>query len=133
MAARCSLALALPLLRQHPEERTVTARYVSLIIAALFPAMAFTAEPLVVANGTNLPTAGYPAHKCSIPGAKPDKPFRNDEYTVRAYNAEVERYNRALTDFRDCMATYVDNANNDIKRIQDAATKAMDDFRSHQQ
>jgi hypothetical protein len=103
------------------------------VLLAVIPALVFAAEPAPVANGTNLPASGYPAHKCAVPGPRPDKPFRNDEFTIRAYNADVERYNRALTDFRDCMATYVDNANNDIKRIQDAANKAMTDFRSLQQ
>jgi hypothetical protein len=104
-----------------------------LFAIALFPALACAAEPAPVAGGTNLPATGYPAHKCAAPSSKPEKPIRNDEYSVRAYNADVERYNRALTDFRDCMSAYVDNANNDIRRIQEAANKAMSDFRSVQQ
>ncbi len=97
---------------------------------AMVPALALAADPAPVSNGTNLPATGYPAHKCALPPARPEKPFRNDEFSARAYNADVERYNRALTEFRDCMSTYVDNANNDIKRIQEAAKKALDDFRS---
>jgi len=99
-------------------------------LVAVIPALVFAAEPLPVANGTNLPATGYPTHKCAMPPPRPEKPFRTDEYSARAYNADVERYNRALTEFRDCMSTYVDNANNDIKRIQEAAKKALDDFRS---
>jgi hypothetical protein len=100
-----------------------------LFAIALFPALACAAEPAPVASGTNLPASGYPAHKCAAPPPRPEKPFRNDEYSIRAYNADVERYNRALTDYRDCMSNYVDNANNDIRRIQEAAKKALDDFR----
>jgi hypothetical protein len=99
----------------------------------LLPALACAATAALVAGGTNLPAAGYPSYKCAAPVAKPDKPFRNDEYSVRSYNTDVERYNRQLTEYRDCMSTYVDNANNDIKRIQEAAKKALDDFRSLQQ
>jgi hypothetical protein len=91
-------------------------------------ALAATMAP--VEGGTNLPAPGYPDHKCSAPPYKPEKPFRNDEYSTRSYTAEVERYNRQLKDYRDCMADYVDNANNDIKRIQGAAQKALDEFRS---
>ncbi len=98
----------------------------------LLPALACAATA-VLQGGTNLPATGYPSYKCAAPVAKPDKPFRNDEYSVRSYNTDVERYNRQLTEYRDCMSTYVDNANNDIKRIQEAAKKALDDFRSVQQ
>ena len=40
-----------------------------------------------------------------------------------------EGRNRQMKEFRDCMADYVDRANNDIKRIQEAAQRALDDFR----
>jgi hypothetical protein len=100
---------------------------------AIFMALASTAADAPPLNGTNLPATGYPAHKCSAPTSRPEKPFRNDEYSTRSYNTEVERYNRALTEFRDCMSNYVDNANNDIRRIQEAAKKALDDFRNFQQ
>ena len=110
--------------------RSAAAWSARTILVAVIPALVFAAEPAPVANGTNLPSSGYPTHKCAMPPARPEKPFRTDEYSARAYNADVERYNRALTDFRDCMSTYVDNANNDIKRIQEAAKKALDDFRS---
>lgn len=96
----------------------------------LLLALASTATLAIVEDGTNLPAPGYPDHKCAAPSSNPDKPFRNDEYTVRSYNADVERYNRQMKEYGDCMADYVDNANNDIKRIQEAAKKALDEFRS---
>ena len=97
---------------------------------ALCTALVSGAADAPATNGTNLPATGYPPYKCSTPPSRPEKPFRTDEYSTRSYNDEVARYNRALTDYRDCMSTYVDNANNDIRRIQEAAKKALDDFRS---
>lgn len=99
-------------------------------LVALLPALALAAADATVSGGSNLPATGYPSYKCSAPPSKPEKPFRNDDYSTRSYNDEVARYNRTLTDYRDCMSAYVDNANNDIRRIQDAAKKALDDFRS---
>jgi hypothetical protein len=105
-------------------------RVIVPMLLSLACTCALTAAPPTTPSvgGTNLPTPGYPEHKCAAPMNQPDRPFRNDEYSTRSYTSEVERYNRQVKEFRDCMADYVDKANNDIRRIQEAAQRALDDF-----
>lgn len=62
----------------------------------------------------------YPEPDCDAPYSKPNRPYSNDEWAIDQYNREVERYNREMREFRECGVEYVDNANNDIRRIQEA-------------
>ena len=73
---------------------------ISVILLALF-AKAFA----LVIGGSNLGIMGYPSPSCYL--------YSRDEYSVRSYI--------------DCINEYVENANNDIKRIKEAAQDAVSD------
>lgn len=49
----------------------------------------------------------------------PSAPYSRDEYSFNRYRDEVKRYVKAAEE-------YVDNANNDIRQIQDAKSEAID-------
>ncbi len=89
----------------------------ALIIALLV--MSSSAFAMVF-GGSNLGIMGYPKHSCS----KPYKPF---EFTSQF---EVDNYNRQLAMYIGCIKEYVENANNDIERIQEAAKSAIDEAKS---
>ena len=74
----------------------------------------------LIFGGTNLGFMGYPEHECM----QPYKPFEfTDQFQVDQYNRDFERY-------IDCIKEYVENADNDIKRIQEAAEAAIDEAKS---
>jgi len=63
-----------------------------------------------VVGGSNFELDEYPSPNCT----KPTKPFDlSDQMEVDDYNADVETYIA-------CVREYVENGNNDIKRIQEA-------------
>lgn len=64
----------------------------------------------VVFGGSNLPVFGYSKPSCYL-YSSPSK-------------YDVERY-------IDCINEYVENANNDIKRIREAAEEAVNDAKSN--
>lgn len=84
-----------------------------------------------VVGGSNLPSfLGYPSHDCDEP-TKPYKPYQfSDQWEIDQYNEDVEQYNNELDEFVDCIREYLDNANNDIKRIQEKAQEAVNDLES---
>jgi len=41
---------------------------------------------------------------------------------------EVESYNTALNQYRQCITEYIENNDNDIKRIQEKVNEAIDEF-----
>lgn len=70
----------------------------------------------VVFGGSNLGLFGYPEAKCY----KPTRPYDlSDEYAVNRYNSDLREYKRCLTE-------YVENANNDMKRIREAVEEALE-------
>lgn len=74
----------------------------------------------IVLGGSNLSFVGYPEHACY----KPYKPYQfHDEYEIDSYRYEVETY-------INCINEYVENSNNDIQRIQEAAQSALDEANS---
>ncbi|MBC8520016.1 MAG: hypothetical protein H8D24_06395 [Gammaproteobacteria bacterium] len=80
-----------------------------------------------VLGGSNLGIFGYPSHSCSVP-SKPYKPYSfTSEHEVSSYNSSVKIYNINVDAYIDCINTYVENANNDIQRIRDAANDAVSD------
>ena len=84
-----------------------------------------------VYGGSNLPVFGYPSHDCSQPYSKPYKPYSfNSQWEVDQYNREVRQYNDELEEYFSCIKEYVDNANSDLKRIQDAAQDAINEANS---
>ncbi|MCA3562444.1 MAG: hypothetical protein IOC82_15585 [Aestuariivirga sp.] len=81
---------------------------VSLVLAS------GTANALVF-GGSNLGVLGYPKHTCSAPS----KPYDlSDEYAVNRYNSDLDYY-------IDCIKAYVENAKNDIERINESANDAI--------
>lgn len=78
-----------------------------------------TANALVL-GGSNFDLLGYPKHECY----KPYKPYEFvDEYQYQSYVNEAELY-------FDCIREYVENAERDIERIQDAAKEAIAEAKS---
>lgn len=78
-------------------------------------------------GGSNLGYSGYPPHDCNKP-IKPSKPYSfNSQWEIDSYNSEVESYNSQLQYYISCVEEYTDNANNDMKRIQEKVQEAIDE------
>ncbi len=74
----------------------------------------------IVFGGSNLGMFGYSSHDCS----KPYRPYQfNSQYEVDDYNNEVNYY-------INCIEEYLDNAKNDILRIQNKMNDAIDEANS---
>jgi len=70
-----------------------------------------TSASAYVVGGSNLDFLGYPKPECM----KPTKPYDlSNEYAVMDYNSDIKQYIQ-------CVKTYIENADNDIERIQEAA------------
>ena len=79
-----------------------------------------------VIGGSNLGFLGYEEHSCTKP-TPPYKPFSLDnQWEIERYNLGVDSYNRELEIFYDCITEYIENAENDIKRIREAINEAID-------
>ncbi|HDL6893856.1 TPA: hypothetical protein PXM15_000946 [Yersinia enterocolitica] len=76
----------------------------------LLPMLSFAA----VFGGSNLGFQGYPEFSDS----PPLPPFNADEYSMNSYRMEVDRYVSKAKE-------YVENSNNDIKRINEANEEAI--------
>ncbi|NVJ64743.1 MAG: hypothetical protein HWD84_11025 [Flavobacteriaceae bacterium] len=88
-----------------------------------FPALA------MVFGGSNFTLGSYPKNTCYPPTSKPFKPYQfNNQFEIDSYNVQVKRYNAELEDYSNCIDEYIENANNDIKRIQEAAQQAINEF-----
>jgi len=73
-----------------------------------------------VSGGSNLGASRYQSAYCN----KPYKPFDfTSQWEVDSYNSDAKRY-------IDCIKTYVENANSDIKRIQEKANEAINEANS---
>lgn len=83
-----------------------------------------------VFGGSNLGFSGYNDHSCSKP-MKPYKPYSfNSQWEIDNYNMEVENYNYQWRSYISCIEEYLENANNDIKRIQEKQQEAIDEAQS---
>lgn len=103
----------------------ITAVIISIIL--LFP---LSSTQAIVFGGSNLGIFGYSDHECTPP-SKPYKPYSfSSQYQIDAYNAEVEQYNSKMRRYRDCIIEYVENAENDIKRVVEKANEAIDQLNS---
>ena len=71
----------------------------------------------LVLGGTNLGIMGYPKHRCYVP---PQPPRGADEWTIRRFNTDVEVFNA-------CARDYIENANNDVKRINEAVEDLVEE------
>jgi hypothetical protein len=97
-------------------------KFRGFVVAAIFGAAAASTAGAVVFGGSNLGVFGYPEDRC----AKPIVPYSGaSEYAVRQYNLDVEMFNT-------CAKRYIENANADIERINEAvdklARKAKSDY-----
>lgn len=73
----------------------------------------------IVIGGSNLGMFGYPKADCD----KPERPYDlSDSYAV-------DRYNQDVREFRRCLTEYVENADNDIRRIKEAVDDALSSAR----
>jgi hypothetical protein len=75
-----------------------------------------------------VPATAYPDPQCTKPDLGLIKPPQlgdatDDTYNtrVRAYNFHIKEFNQASEAYRACIHAYVDNANREVKRIQDQA------------
>jgi len=69
-----------------------------------------------VLGPSNLSMFGYPESTC----LKPFKPYNfTSQYDIDLYNIQVREYN-------DCISWYIKGCINDIKRIKEAAKKAVE-------
>jgi hypothetical protein len=85
----------------------------------------------VVFGGSNLGPFGYPSHQCNPPYSKPIEPYQfESQWEVDSYNLEVERYNQELEGFIECVREYIENADNDVRRIQEKTDEAIRDAQS---
>lgn len=79
----------------------------------------------IVIGGTNLGVFGYPDHSCRKPH-KPIKPYSlNSRWEVDSYNRQVDSYNFELQRYIACMKEYLENASNDMKRIEEKMEEAI--------
>ena len=71
--------------------------------------------------------SNYPEPHCIKPQVSLVRPIAlNDQFgSVGQYNAQVAKFNRDFKAYSACMHAYVDKANMDVKRIQEAAAADM--------
>lgn len=94
---------------------TDTRRWVTWVLIAAGLVVSGAAGAIVL-GGSNLGVMGYPDHRCR----KPYRPSQfSEESEVYSYNNEVDRFVR-------CIREYVENADNDIQRIQEKGQAAID-------
>ena len=83
----------------------------SLLIFLMAPTMSFAA----VYGGSNLGFGGYP----EFTEVAPTPPYTHDQYAWESYRQEVEDYTRKAKQ-------YVEDADSDIKRVQEAQQYAIE-------
>ena len=85
----------------------------------------------IVIGGSNLSISEYPSHTCSPP---PSKPIESDSFSeqweVDQYNSKVDNYNSQIRLYKDCIREYVANAKNDIKKVREKITAAINEANS---
>ena len=115
--------------------RKHTGMHITLIICC---AIAFSSQSVaIVSGGSNLGLSGYPEHSC---GEKPMEPpvesymrdplMRDPQWEIEINDMQREGYDALLSIYIDCINEYVNNANNDIKRIREAISAASDEASS---
>ena len=79
----------------------------------------------IVFGGSNLSLSSYPSANCYKP-SKPYKPYSfSSQWEVDSYNSKVDSYNSSMRIYTNCINTYVENAQNDIERIKEAISDAI--------
>lgn len=96
-------------------------RVALLLLLAIFSSSVLA----FVIGGSNLGILGYSDHTCRKP-IKPIKPYSfNTRQEVDSYNNQVESYNMEYQHYVSCIKEYLENANNDIKRIEEKMDDAI--------
>jgi hypothetical protein len=95
-------------------------------VTAASLAMLMAPAGAVVFGGSNLGVFGYPEADCRRP-EPPTRPFQpTSQWEIDTYNSEVDSYNNDLRQFIACTREYLDNAQADIKRVQERMQEAID-------
>lgn len=84
-----------------------------IIFAVLIIMFVASDVPAIVFGGSNLGIFGYP----EFSSYRPSKPYSKNSYEVDSYSSNMKHY---LSEIKD----YLDNADNDIKRIREAMDQA---------
>ena len=78
----------------------------------------------ILLSGIAMPAAAdmfSPSHSCS----KPHKPYQfEDEWDVRRFKNEVE-------DYKQCIADFVDEQNDEARNHEEAAQEAIDEWNNY--
>jgi len=112
-------------------------------IIMLFIMLVFVTSRVIAieTNGSSSVISEYPTHTCSPP-SKPIDPgaFKGNqdiEQDVEQYNSEiadynskVEDYNLRMQSYRDCIKEYISGAKNDIKKIREKISEAINEANS---
>lgn len=88
----------------------VTVKALPLLAVLLMP----TASLATVFGGSNLGFSGYP----EFSEVEPTPPYSNDQYAWESYKQEVDAYTAKAKQ-------YLEDANSDIQRIQEAQQEAI--------
>jgi hypothetical protein len=95
------------------------------VAVLLILSLAASLSHSLVFGGSNLSLSSYPSANCYKP-SPPYEPYSLDsQWEVDNYNSEVDRYNMNMRIYTNCINTYVENAQNDIKRIKEAISDAI--------
>ncbi|HHP1668436.1 TPA: hypothetical protein ACR6OL_002745 [Klebsiella pneumoniae] len=86
----------------------------TVVLCCIF-LLPFPASSAVVFGGSNLGFTGYPDFRES----EPLPPYDNSDLSKNSYRIQVESYVRSAQE-------YLDNANNDIKRIQESKNETAE-------
>lgn len=99
---------------------------VRVVLSGIATILLTSSASAIVIGGSNLGPLGYPSHRCTAPYNKPIEPYQfNYQWEIDQYNMEVDRYNRDLEWYFDCIKEYIENANNDVQRIQEEVDSAI--------
>lgn len=106
--------------------------YFSIKLLTCLLILSFASPVLaLVFGGSNLSFLGYPSNDCSPPYSKPYKPYQfNSQFEIDMYNLEVMRYNAEIQSYTYCIKEYIENAKNDIRRIQEKIDEAIEEANS---
>ena len=113
------------------------------IIIMLLIMLIFVSSRVIAieADGSSSVISEYPTHTC-LPPPKPTDPgaFKGNqdiEQDVEQYNSEIADYNSKVEDYnfrmqsyRDCIKAYISGAKDDIKKIKEKISEAINEANS---
>jgi hypothetical protein len=98
---------------------------VARVLAACTCVVASGVAQAAVQGGTNLGTKGYPSVDCRKP-KPPTRTYGATREEIERYNIAVDSYNTDLQRFIACTREYIQNAQNDVKRIRALMDEAVE-------